>query len=172
MYDTAQRALTVRVTIAPELHRWEGPMADAYVYFFTVLDESTGDRVRSKRLATLETIKGRGEPVMETQTTVDETELDDGGFLVGRSVAGLRLTDELWGEIRSLNLRAASRDREALELDERTDGRLKYLLSVESRELRNQAKRLQKERSDILAAELSKAVDLGIEPSGALSDVG
>jgi hypothetical protein len=147
-------------------------MADAYVYYFTVLDESTGHRVRSKRLATLETIKGRGEPVMETQTTVDETELDDGGFLVGRSV-GLRLTDELWGEIRSLNLRAASRDREALELDERTDGRLKYLLSVESRELRNQAKRLQKERSDILAAELSKAVDLdGIEPCGVLSDVG
>jgi len=146
-------------------------MADAYVYYFTVLDESTGHRVRSKRLATLETIKGRGEPVMETQTTVDETELDDGGFLVGRSV-GLRLTDELWGEIRSLNLRAASRDREALKLDERTDGRLKYLLSVESRELRNQAKRLQKERSDILAAELSKAVDLGIGPSGVLSDVG
>ena len=147
-------------------------MADAYVYYFTVLDESTGHRVRSKRLATLETIKGRGEPVMETQTTVDETELDDGGFLVGRSV-GLRLTDELWGEIRSLNLRAASRDREALELDERTDGRLKYLLSVESRELRNQAKRLQKERSDILAAELSKAVDLdGVEPCGALPDVG
>jgi hypothetical protein len=148
-------------------------MADAYVYYFTVLDESTGHRVRSKRLATLETIKGRGEPVMETQTTVDETELDDGGFLVGRSVGGLHLTDELWGEIRSLNLRAASRDREALELEERTEGRRKYLLSVESRELRNQAKRLQKERSDILAAELSKAVDLdGIEPCGVLSDVG
>jgi hypothetical protein len=146
-------------------------MADAYVYYFTNLDISTGKTVLSKRLATLEAIKGRGEPVMETQTTVDQTELDSDGFLVGRSVGGSDPGDELWGEIRSLILRATSRDREALELDESTEGRLKYLLSVESRELRNQARQLQKERGDLLAAELNEA-GAGFDRSEICQDVG
>ena len=146
-------------------------MADAYVYYFTILDRLSGKTVRSKRLATLDAIKGTGEPVMETQTTVDQTELDSDGFLVGRSVGGSDPGDELWGEIRSLILRATSRDREALELDESTDGRLKYLLSVESRELRNQARQLQKERGDILAAELNEA-GAGFDGSEVCQDVG
>jgi len=146
-------------------------MADAYVYYFTTLDRLSGKTVRSKRLATLEAIKGTGEPVMETQTTVDQTELDSDGFLVGRSVGGSDPGDELWGEIRSLILRAASRDREALELEESTEGRLKYLLSVESRELRNQARQLQKERGDILAAELNEA-GAGFDGSEVCQDVG
>ena len=146
-------------------------MADAYVYYFTILDRLTGKAVRSKRLATLEAIKGRGEPVMETQTTVDQTELDSDGFLVGRSVGGSDPGDELWGEIRSLILRAASRDREARELDESTEGRLKYLLSVESRELRSQARQLQKQRGDILAAELNEA-GAGFDGSEVCRDVG
>jgi hypothetical protein len=146
-------------------------MADAYVYYFTILDRFSGKTVRSKRLATLEAIKGTGEPVMETQTTVDQTELDSDGFLVGRSVGGSDPGDELWGEIRSLILRATSRDREALELDERTEGRLKYLLSVESRELRNQARQLQKERGDILAAELNEA-GAGFDGPEVCQDVG
>jgi hypothetical protein len=145
-------------------------MADSYVYYFTILDRLSGKTVRSKRLATLEAIKGTGEPVMETQTTVDQTELDSDGFLVGRSVGGSDPGDELWGEIRSLILRATSRDREALELDESTEGRLKYLLSVESRELRNQARQLQKERGDILAAELNQA-GAGFDGSEVCQDV-
>lgn len=102
--------------------------------------------------ATLETIKHIGEPVMDSQIVVDPTELDSSGFLVGRSVGGSHPNDELWGEIRSLNLRAASRDREAQQLDENTQGSHKYLLSIESRELRNQAIRLQKQRADMRAA--------------------
>jgi hypothetical protein len=91
---------------------------------------------------------------METQTTVDPSELDADGFLVGRSVSGSEPGDEVWGEIRSLNLRAAARDREALELDEHTEGARKYLLSVESRELRKQARQLQRQRA---AFELDEA---------------
>ena len=132
-------------------------MTDAYVYYFTMSNRLSGKTARSKRLATLEAIKGRGEPVMETQTTVDQTELDSEGFLVGRSVGGSDPGDELWGEIRSLVLRATSRDREAQGLDESAEGRLKYMLSVESRELRGQARRLQKLREDILAAETNEA---------------
>jgi hypothetical protein len=146
-------------------------MADAYVYYFTILDGSSGKSVLSKRLATLEAIQGRGVAVMETQTTVDQTELDSDGFLVGRSVGGSDPGDELWGEIRSLILRAASRDREALELDESTEGRLKYLLSVESRELRIQARQLQKQRADLLAAELHEA-GAGIDQSAVCQHVG
>ena len=139
-------------------------MADAYVYYFTVLNVRTGERDLSKRRATLEAIKRTGEPVMDSQIVVDPTELDSSGFLVGRSVGGSHPTDELWGEIRSLKLRAASRDREAQQLDDNTEGSWKYMLSVESRELRSQAIRLQKQRADILARELDTAIDAsGIE---------
>jgi hypothetical protein len=146
-------------------------MADAYVYFFTALDRSSGKIVRSTRLATLAAIKSRGKPIMDTQTTVDESELDGAGFLVGRSVGGSVLGDEMRGEIRSLNLRATSRDREALGLNESTDGAPKYLLSVESRELRKQAGQMQRERRDILAAE-SNGADTAIDPPGVCPDVG
>ena len=129
-------------------------MADAYVYYFTTLDKSSGKSIRSKRMATLDAIKQRGDPVMETQTTVDPSELDADGFLAGRTVSGSEPGDEVWGEIRSLNLRAAARDREALEMDERTDGARKYLLSVESRELRKQARQLQRQCA---ASELNEA---------------
>ena len=146
-------------------------MADAYVYYFTVLNVRTGERDLSKRRATLEAIKRTGEPVMDSQIVVDPTELDSSGFLVGRSVGGSHPTDELWGEIRSLKLRAASRDREAQQLDENTEGSRKYMLSVESRELRSQAIRLQKQRADIRARELDTAIDApGIEQlAGSLS---
>ena len=59
----------------------------------------------------------------------------------------------------------------ALELDESTEGRLKYLLSVESRELRNQARQLQKEREGILAAEFNEA-GAGFDGSEVCQDVG
>jgi hypothetical protein len=141
------------------------PMADAYVYFFAVLDRSSGRFVRSTRMATLVAIKTRGKPLMDTQTTVDESELDSAGFLVGRSVGGSVLGDDLRGEIRSLNLRATSRDRQALKLNESTDAAPKYLLRVESRELRKQAGQMQRERRDMLAAESNDA-DAAIDQSG------
>jgi hypothetical protein len=50
--------------------------------------------------------------------------------------------DELWAQIRSLERRANSRDSEVLKLSESTQGSYKYMLSLESRELRKQAQRL------------------------------
>jgi hypothetical protein len=131
-------------------------MADTYVYYFTVRDARTGAFAHSKRRATLEAIeRSKGEPVLESQLEVDGTEVDSNGFLV-RSFGGSHSTDELWGQIRSLNLRAIARDREALQLDQCTQGPLKYMLSLESRELRKQAGELQQKRTDVLAAELGK----------------
>ncbi len=128
-------------------------MADTYVYCFIIVNQRTGQSVLSQRRATLEAIKRScGEPVLESQMEVDLSEIDSGGFLV-RSVGGSHPTDQLWGEIRSLYLRAASRDQEALQLDEHTDGPRKQTLILESRELRREAASLQKKRSDTLAAE-------------------
>jgi hypothetical protein len=50
--------------------------------------------------------------------------------------------DELWSDIRSLRLRADSRDREAKQLSE-TYREQKLTLCAESRELRNKADHLQ-----------------------------
>jgi hypothetical protein len=158
------------VRTAP-LQRVEWAMADAYVYFFTALHRSSGKIVRSTRLATLAAIKSRGKPIMDTQTTVDESELDAAGFLVGRSVGGSVLGDDMQGEIRSLNLRATSRDREALKLNESTDGAPKYLLRVESRELRKQAGQMLQVRRDILATESNEA-DAAIDQPGVCPDAG
>jgi hypothetical protein len=118
-------------------------MPDAFVYYFLIRDRSSGRLVSSKRRATLEAIKSRGEPLLESEMTVDDSEVDAGGFLVGRSVGGVDPADELWGESRSLRLRAGSRERETKQLSERTDDARKLVLRAESRELRNRADRLQ-----------------------------
>jgi hypothetical protein len=123
-------------------------MPDVYVYYFRERDEASGENMLSTRLATLEAIKGRGEPVMESQIVVDETELDGNGFLnaaVGNALYG---GNDLTAQIGSLELRAASRDSAALKLNEGSDGRDIYMLSMESRELRGQAKRLKVQRDD------------------------
>jgi hypothetical protein len=117
-------------------------MPDAFVYYFLIRDRSTGRLVSSKRRATLEAIKIRGEPILESQMAVDDSEVDAMGFLVSRSVGG-DPADEVWGEIRSLRLRAGSREREAKQLDEGTDRERKLILCEEIRELRNRADRLQ-----------------------------
>jgi hypothetical protein len=118
-------------------------MPDAFVYYFLVRDRTTGKLVSSKRRATLEAIKNKGEPLMESQMAVDASEVDSTGFLVSRSVGGAEPTDELWGEIRSLRLRADSREREAKQLNGSTDRERKLILCAESRELRSRAERLQ-----------------------------
>jgi hypothetical protein len=117
-------------------------MPDAFVYYFLIRDRSTGRLVSSKRRATLEAIKSKGEPLLESKMAVDGSEVDALGFLV-RSVGGGDPTDELWGEIRSLRLRADSREREAMPLNDGTDRERKLILCEESRELRNRADRLQ-----------------------------
>jgi len=117
-------------------------MPDAFVYYFLVPDRATGKLVSSKRRATLEAIKSKGEPLMESRMAVDASEVDASGFLVGR-LGGADPTDELWGEIRSLKLRADSRDREAKQLTEGFDRERKLILCAESRELRGRAEKLQ-----------------------------
>ena len=118
-------------------------MPDAFVYYFLIRDRSTGMLVSSNRRATLAAIKNKGVPLLESQMAVDDSELDATGFLVGRSVGGSAATDELWGEIRSLRLRADSRDREARQLNDGVDRERKLLLGAEIAELRNRADRLQ-----------------------------
>ena len=88
---------------------------------------------------------------MESQLVVDHSELDADGFLL-RSGISTNAIDNLWWEIRSLRLRAESRDTEALELNEGTEGQGKYMLRLESRELRGQAQRLKAQRIDLLTA--------------------
>jgi len=128
-------------------------MTDVYVYSFITRDGLAGKITLPGRLATLEAIKGRGEPVMESQTVVDHTELDKNGFLISGTGDNSCTVKDITAQIRSVELRAVSRDREALTLDEGTRGKDKYMLSLESRELRGQAKKLEKQRAQLLADE-------------------
>ena len=119
-------------------------MSDAFVYRFWIHDRSSGTLVRSKRRATLAAIEGKGEPLWESRTAVDESELDAAGFLVNRAENGSDPADELWGEIRSLRLRADSRDRQVKQLSEAAPRELRLTLCAESRELRDKADRLER----------------------------
>jgi hypothetical protein len=147
-------------------------VTDLYVYYFMRYGGPAREQLLSKRRATLEAIKGRGgEAVMESQIVVDHTEVDGNGFLIGGVGNALHPMDELWAQIRSLERRANSRDSEALALSEIGDGQRIYLLQLESRELRNQAQRLKKQRVDSMAGELGNRSDaqdfvpFGVSPS-------
>lgn len=118
-------------------------MPDAFVYYFLIRDRSSGKLVSSKRRATLDAIKSLGEPLLESQMAVDGSEVDAMGFLLARSVDGSDPTAEVWGEIRSLKLRADSREREAAQLSDGAQRERRLILCAESRELRNRANRLQ-----------------------------
>jgi hypothetical protein len=133
-------------------------MTDVYVYRF-MRRGPAGENILSERRATLETIKGKGEAVMESQIVVDHTEVDGNGFLIGSAGNESHPMVELWAEIRSLERRANSRDNEALTLGESTEGQRIYSLHLESRELRNQAQRLKKQRADAMASELGNRSD-------------
>jgi hypothetical protein len=127
-------------------------MSDVCVYYFIDADEHADGNLISTRAATLEAIKGRGEPIMDSQFVVDHTELDADGFVPEYGLS-TNAADILELQIKSLKLRAESRDTEALKLNRSTDGTYKYLLYVESRELRNQAHRLETQRVDLLMSE-------------------
>ena len=133
-------------------------MSDVFVYYF-MRRRAAGENILSKRRATLETIKGKGEAVMESQIVVDHTEVDGNGFLIGGIDNEAHPMDQLWPQIRSLERRADSRDREALTLNESGEGARIYLLRLQSRELRNQAQRLRKHRADSIAGELGNRID-------------
>ena len=127
-------------------------MTDVYVYHF-MAEGPDGRPKLSTQSATLDAIKGRGEPVMESQIVVDHTELNANGFFVAAHGGGSYAVNSLTAQIRSIELRAVSRDRVALTLDEGTDGKDIYMLSLESRELRGQAKKLKSQRADLVADE-------------------
>jgi hypothetical protein len=129
-------------------------VTDVYVYYFLRCHGPTGDNILSKRRAKLETIKGRGEAVMESQIVVDHTEVDDNGFLIGGVGNESHPMDELWAQIRSLERRANSRNSEALTLNDSADGQRIYMLRLESRELRSQAQSLKRQRADSMSGEL------------------
>jgi hypothetical protein len=130
-------------------------MTDVYVYYFMRCRGPAGENILSKRRATLEAIKCKGEAVMESQIVVDHNEVDSNGFLIGGVGNESHPMDELWPQIRSLERRANSRDSEALNLNESTEGERKYMLSLESRELRKQAQGLKEQRTDLMIGELS-----------------
>jgi hypothetical protein len=134
-------------------------MTDVYVYYFMRSRGPAGDHILSKRRATLDAINGKGEAVMESQIVVDQTEVDDNGFVIGGVSNEAHPMDELWAQIRSLERRANSRDSEALTLNENAEGDRIYMLRVESRELRNQAQRLKKQRADLMTSELGNRID-------------
>jgi hypothetical protein len=146
-------------------------MTDVYVYYFMRCPGSAGENIVSKRRATLEAIKGKGEAVMESQIVVDHTEMDGSGFLMGGIGNESNPKDELGAEIRSLERRANSRDREALELSDSAEGAQIYLLQLESRELRSQARALKKDRADLMTSELANRNDaqvfmhFGVDPT-------
>lgn len=129
-------------------------MTDVYVYYFMRSRGSAGDGRLSERRATLEAINAvGGEAVMESQIVVDHTEVDGDCFLIGGIGYESHPMDELSAQIRSLERRANSRDSEALTLVESTEGQHIYMLRLESRELRNLAQRLKKQRADSVAGE-------------------
>ena len=76
---------------------------------------------------------------------MDEAELDTNGFFHGDVANDADSAKSVKSEINSLNLRAASRDSEVRNLDKADSGAHKYMLQLESRELRKQAQRLQKQ---------------------------
>jgi hypothetical protein len=121
-------------------------MSDVYLYYFIERRGPDGEKLLSTRPATLEAIKGRGKPVMESQIVVDHTELDGEGFLVATVGNDSYAINDITARICSLELRAASRDNEAMDTN---DGVEKYMLSLESRELRKQAQHLRSRRTQL-----------------------
>ena len=118
---------------------YDRTMTDVFVYYFLRPSTSGGEESLSNRRATLATIQGKGEAVMQSQRIVDHTEVDGNGFVIGGTGNDSHSVDELWPQIRSLELRAKSRDAEALKILEGAESVRKQVLHEESLELRNQA---------------------------------
>lgn len=137
-------------------------MSDAYVYYFIGSEDAAGENTLSNWPATLDAIKkGKGEAIMESQIVVDATELDGSGYFIARVGYDSYAVNDLSAQIWSLEVRAASRDTEALKLNDSTEGKDKYMLSLESRELRGQARELKSRRSELLADERGNPGETG-----------
>jgi hypothetical protein len=125
-------------------------MTDVSVYYFMRYGGPGGKELLSKRRATLEAIKDRGEAVMQSGRVVDHTDVDRNGFLIGGGSDESH--PELWSQIRSLESRAKSRDGEVLKIVVGAESDRTQMLQRESLELRNQA-RILKTRVDRLRAD-------------------
>jgi hypothetical protein len=133
-------------------------MTDVSVYYF-MRHIGPGDKeLLSKRRATLETIKAKGEAVMQSRRIVNHTEVDRNGFLIGGASDESHPVEGLWPRIRSLELRAESRDVEALKIVDGAQSERKQTLHRESLELRNQA-RILKTRIDCIKADKQRSQD-------------
>jgi hypothetical protein len=136
-------------------------MSDTYVYYFMGSEDTVGENTPSKWPATLDAIKGKGKAIMESQIVVDDTELDGSGNFVARVGYDSCAVNDLSAQIWSLEVRAASRDIEALKLNDSTEGKDKYMLRLESRELRGQARKLKCRRIELLADERGNTSETG-----------
>jgi hypothetical protein len=117
-------------------------MSDVSVFYFLRSSGAGDKKLLSKRRATLAAIKDRGEAVMQSRRIVDHTEIDGNGFLIGGASNESHPVDELWPRIRSLELRAESREVEALKIVDGVQGHRGQRLRDESLELRRQAQTL------------------------------
>jgi hypothetical protein len=131
-------------------------MSDVYIYHFITPAGPDGESRMSARPATLEAIKHRGTPIMDTQIVVDHSEVDPDGFLTATAANDSPALNDFSAQIASLNARAASRDGEAIA---NSNGADKYMLGLESRELRKQARNLNIERAELVASEASDRAD-------------
>jgi hypothetical protein len=128
-------------------------MTDVSVYYFMRHSGPGGQGLLSRRHATLDAIEARGcEPVTQSRRVVDHTEVDGNGFLIGGASDGSH--PDLWPQIRSLESRAKSRDKEGLKIIEEVESGRKQKLHSESLELRYQAQMLRAQVDRIAADKL------------------
>ncbi len=128
-------------------------MSDVYVYNFYPFAAGGERHLRSLSYATLTAIETIGTPIMESQAVIDASQLSADGHLLPFVESGSLEFSRLSAEIRSLEIRAAARDRLANSMDAKADEAAIYMLSLESRHLRQQSHRLTVHRAEILAAE-------------------
>ncbi len=131
-------------------------MSDIYVYHFIAPNGPGGGPQLSTRAATLEAIKGVGTPIMESQIVVDHTEVDAAGFLIGTAANDSPAMNSVAAQICSLEVRAVSRDNAA---SASVDGIEQYMLSLESRELRKQARILKSPPAESGSGEASERAE-------------
>jgi hypothetical protein len=128
-------------------------VGDVYVYHFFPFAADGAPGSRSLLAATLPAIEKIGNPIMESQIVVDESEIDGEGFLIPSVGFIPHAITILSAQIKSLELRAASRDQQVLLMNSNSESAAMYMLRLESRHLRLQAKQLVIERSEFLAGE-------------------
>jgi hypothetical protein len=131
-------------------------MSDVYIYHFITPAGPDGESRMSARPATLEAIKSRGTPIMDTQIVVDHSEVDADGFFTAGAANDSPALNDFAAQIASLHARAASRDGEAIA---NGNGAEQYMLGLESRELRKQARNLNIERTELVASEARDRAD-------------